>query len=58
MEIENLKLRKIYEELPEDYAERLSNASKIMACWLIRLYIDKKGNRQAVKKPEKNLDKE
>jgi len=58
MEIKNLKLRKTYGKLPEDYAERLSNASKIMACWLIRLYIEKKGNRRPVKKPEKSLNKD
>jgi len=42
MGIENLKLRKIYKELQEDYEERLSNASKIMAHWLMRLYTEKK----------------
>lgn len=42
MEIGNLKLRKIYGKLPEDYEERLSNASKIMTRWLMRLYMEKK----------------
>jgi len=50
MGVENLKLRKIYEKVPEDYEERLSNASRIMACWLVRLYIKRKGDHQRVRK--------
>ena len=56
MEIKNLKLRKIYEEPPEDYEERLSNASKLMACWLVRLHMERRGARlQGKKKSEKSL---
>jgi len=59
MDSKNLKLRKIYGKLPEDYEERLSNASKLMACWLVRLYIEKKGNPRAIRKNlKKSLDKE
>jgi len=50
MGVENLKLRKIYEKVPEDYEERLSNASRLMACWLVRLYIEKRGNPRAIRK--------
>lgn len=59
MGVENLKLRKIYGKLPEDYEERLSNASRIMACWLVRLYIERKGYHRRVRKDlKKSLDKE
>lgn len=58
MEIKNLKLRKTYGKLPEDYEERLSNASRLMACWLVRLYMERKGDHRGVRKnPKKSLDK-
>ena len=58
MEIKNLKLRKTYGKLPEDYEERLSNASRLMACWLVRLYMERKGYRRCVRKAlKKSLDK-
>lgn len=59
MGMENLKLRKIYGKLPEDYEERLSNASRLVACWLVRLYIERKGDhRRERKNLKKSLDKE
>jgi hypothetical protein len=58
MGLENPKLRKIYGKVPEDYEERLSNASILMACWLVRLYIEKKGDHRPTRKRLKILDKE
>lgn len=55
MGIENLKLRKTYEKLPEDYEERLSNASRIIACWLVRLYMERKGYCRRVRKALKKV---
>ena len=58
MEIKNLKLGKTYGKMPEDYEERLSNASRLMACWLVRLYMERKGYRRRVRKAlKKSLDK-
>jgi len=50
MGIENLKLRKIYGKVPEDYEERLSNASRLVACWLVRLYMERKGDHRRERK--------
>ena len=50
MKIKNLKLRKTYQKQPEDYEERLSNAGKLMARWLVRLYIEKEDANRPVRK--------